>query len=237
MKRLLILMLAVLTVLTLTACAGDSKNNDTNKDPDQKQEVKDENKEDKKEFKTFSIEAAEYYLNEAADLSVDDIKPDWEYTVGDYSAYGDDPTSGYGHAVIKFTKADGEVTKEEFNLWLEKVFAATAEASQDGYNVIGNEFAGDGENPLDETTLEDAMSGFLQGWAFRYNDKLMVVYVSHEYDNDKESEIGSIFYYDGVKVDIGVGLQTSWDEALEDMEEFFEDNEDEIEDAVDEYLN
>ena len=240
MKKLLILLLSILLVLTLVSCAADNKNDDS-KSSDQKQEEKDDKKEedddDDEKFDTYSVEAAEYYLNEAAGMSVDDIEPDWEYTVGDYSAYGDDPSSGYGHAVVKFTKADGEVTEEEYDLWLKKIFDATAAVSQYGYNVIGNEFVAEGEDPLSETTLEDAMNGFLQGWAFIYNNKIMVVYVSREYDNDKESEIGAILYYDAVKADIGVGLQTGWDEALEEMEDYLEDNEEEIEDAIDDYLN
>ena len=91
---------------------------------------------------------------------------------------------------------------------------------------------GDGENAGDETTLEDALSGFLQGWCFRKNGKIMAVYVSEIYDNDKESEFDRIFYYYGVKFDIGVGLQKSFGETVDDMEQAFEENEDEIKEAL-----
>ena len=60
----------------------------------------------------------------------------------------------------------------------------------------------------------------------------MAVYVSEIYDNDKESEFDRIFYYYGVKFDIGVGLQKSFEETLDDMEDALEEHEDEIKDAL-----
>ena len=60
----------------------------------------------------------------------------------------------------------------------------------------------------------------------------MAVYVSDIYDNDKDSEFNRIFYYYGVKFDIGVGLQKSFDEVLDDMEDALEENEEEIKDAL-----
>ncbi|MBQ6872828.1 MAG: hypothetical protein IJO24_00805, partial [Clostridia bacterium] len=82
------------------------------------------------------------------------------------------------------------------------------------------------------TTLEDALNGFLQGWCFRKNGKSMAVYVSEIYDNDKDSELNRLFYYYGVKFDIGVGLQKSFDDTLNDMEQALEENEDEIKEAL-----
>ena len=60
----------------------------------------------------------------------------------------------------------------------------------------------------------------------------MAVYVSDIYDNDKESEFDRLFYYYGVKFDIGVGLQKSFDDTLNDMEQALEENEDEIKEAL-----
>jgi len=54
----------------------------------------------------------------------------------------------------------------------------------------------------------------------------MAVYVSDIYDNDKDSEFDRLFYSYGVKFDIGVGLQKSFDDTLKDAE-----------DALDDYMN
>ena len=60
----------------------------------------------------------------------------------------------------------------------------------------------------------------------------MVVYVSDIYDNDKESQYDRMFYYYGVKFDIGMGLQKSFDDTLNDAESALEEYEDEIKDAL-----
>ena len=148
------------------------------------------------------------------------------------------PASGSGHAVVIFKTSDSsELTDDQIKEYYEQVFKVTAAASDDGYNIIGHEFVGEGENPDDETTLEDALSGFLQGWCFRKDGKSMAVYVSDIYDNDKDSELDRLFYYYGVKFDIGVGLQKSFDDTLKDAEDAFEEHEDEIKDALDDYMN
>lgn len=243
MKKILAIILVGIMVFALAACGGDSAGTSAPEDKNNEQgtidaqEVADKALEEAEELDSFSVEAVEYYLKQVLGMSLVDIEPAWEYTVGEYMAYADEPSSGYGHAAIIFTKADGEVTGDEYNAWLQKVFAATAGISQDGYNIIGYEFVSEGEDALAETTLEDAIGGFMTGWAFRYNDQIMVVYVEQEYDNDKESEIGELLYYDGVSFDVGTGLQKSWDDTMSELEDYMEENEDEIKDAIEDYLN
>lgn len=230
MKKLLLLGLTLAMAFTMAACGGG----------DDKSSAEDAAKkavEQAEEFESFSVEAVEHYLKSAVNMELTSVAPDWEYTIGEKSAYADDPSSGYGHAVVLFSKKDGEVTSDEYQAWLQKVFDATAKASQDGYNIVGWEFVAEGEDPFKETTLDEAMDGFLQGWCFRVNDKSMTVYVSQAYDNDKESEIGEMFYYYGVKVDIGVGLQKSFDDTMSEAAEYLEENEDEVKEAIDDYLN
>ena len=229
MKKLLLLGLTLAMAFTMAACGGGGD------EPASAEDVAEEAVQQAEELDSYSVEAADYYLKNAANLDLASLEPDWEYTVGEKHAYADDPSSGSGHAVVIYSKADGEVTSDEYQAWLQKVFDATAKASQDGYNIIGWEFVGEGEDAMAETTLADAMSGFMQGWCFRVNDKNMVVYVSQPYDNDKESEIGEMFYYYGVKFDIGAGLQKSFDDTLDDMEEALEENEDEIKEALEDY--
>jgi len=187
--------------------------------------------EDAEELDSFSEAAVEHYLK-AYGITYDELKPEWEYTISEKGAYADDPANGSGHAVVIFKYADGELSDEQIRAYYEQVFKITAAVSDDGYNIIGHEFVGDGENAGDETTLEDALGGFLQGWCFRKDGKNMAVYVSDIYDNDKDSQFDRLFYYYGVKFDIGVGLQKSFEETLDDMEEALEESEDEIRDIL-----
>lgn len=233
MKKIFALLLAVMMLFGLAAC-GDSENTgktDADNEKVNAEELAQDALEQAEELDSFSEAAAEHYLK-AYGINYDELKPVWEYEVSEKGAYADDPASGSGHAVVVFKNPNGELTDEQIKEYYEQVFKVTAAASDDGYNIIGHEFVGDGENPGDETTLEDALNGFLQGWCFRKNGKSMAVYVSDIYDNDKESELNRLFYYYGVKFDIGVGLQKSFDDTLNDMEQALEENEDEIKEAL-----
>ena len=230
MKKLLVILLAGLMLFSLAAC-GEQKD----KTDDEKINVSDaadKALDDAEELDSYSEAAVEHYLK-AYGISYDDLKPDWEYTVGEKNAYADDPDGGRGHAVVIFKMPDGELTDEQIKAFYEQVFRVTAAVSDDGYNIIGHEFVGEGEDPAAETTLEDALNGFMQGWCFRKDGKSMVVYVSDVYDNNKESELDRLFYYYGVKFDIGVGLQKSFDDTLSDMEDALDEYGDEIKDALD----
>jgi len=231
MKKLFALILAMLMVLSLAACgAADSDDKDGGKKANA-EDLAGDILDDAEEFEAFSQEAVAHYLK-AYGITYDDLKPAWEYEVSEKGAYADDPANGSGHAVVVFKNPNGELSDEQIQAYYEQVFKVTAAASDDGYNIIGHEFVGEGENAGEETTLEDALNGFLQGWCFRKDGKSMAVYVSEIYDNDKESEFDRIFYYYGVKFDIGVGLQKSFEETLDDMEDALEEYEDEIKDAL-----
>ena len=156
MKKLLAILLAAVMLLAFASCDSNGGNEDNTERNDEKINAEDViNKELEKaeEHESFSRGAVEYYLKKTAGIKLDELEPDWEWKLkSDYSAYADDPASGTGHAVITFTKAEGEVTEDEFDAWYKKVFDATAKASDDGYNIRGYEFAGDGEDALGEVT-------------------------------------------------------------------------------------
>ena len=233
MKKIFALLLALLMLFCLAACGNseDTGNKNTDDGKVNTEDLAQDALAQAEELDSFSEAAAEHYLK-AYGINYDELKPVWEYTVSEKGAYADDPATGSGHAVVIFKNPNGEITDEQIKAYYEQVFKVTAAASDDGYNIIGHEFVGDGEDPGDETTLEDALNGFLQGWCFRKNGKSMAVYVSEIYDNDKDSELNRLFYYYGVKFDIGVGLQKSFDDTLNDMEQALEENEDEIKEAL-----
>ena len=239
MKKVLALLLAAAMLFAFAAC-GEKDDTKNNKDSETVNagDVISEALEEAEEHDSFSQGAVEYYLKKTVGIKLADIEPDWEWKLkSDYSAYADTPSTTSGHAVITFTKAEGEVTEDEFDAWYKKVFDATAGVSQDGYNIRGYEFAGDGEDALGEVTLDEALDSWLmKGWAFRVDGKIFVVYVSDEYDNDKDSALGKLFYYDGAKVDIGIGLQKSFGDTMDEAESYMAENEDEIKDALEDYL-
>lgn len=241
MKKLFALLIALMMLLSLTACGGDTPPADDGggtqgNDNIDAQDIVEQALDEAEEFESFSVEAVEHYLK-AYGIALADLEPEWDWVLAnDYCAYADDPSSGYGHAVMRFNAAEGELTDEQMHDFFANVFAVTAAVSDDGYNIIGYEFVGEGEDALAEVTLEDALSGWMQGWGFRKDGALMVVYVSNDYDNDKDSELDRLFYYNAVEFDIGVGLQKSFDDTWAEMEDFFEQNEDEIKNALEDYL-
>ena len=57
------------------------------------------------------------------------------------------------------------------------------------------------------------------------------------WDAEKEETVWPEWthYYNGVQIDINTGLQKSWDELWQDVEDAFEEYEDEIKDALEDY--
>ncbi len=224
MKKIFAIILAGLIIFALASCvAVPGENVDNNKINEKAEEEFEDS------LEMFSPEAAKYYLEKATGIKLSDIEPDWEWEFANkYDTLGQN-----GRGLFKFTKKDGELSDEEINTYFKKVFDKTAAISQDGYNIIGYEFVGEGEDALGETTLEDSLGGWMQGWAFRLDGTIYAVYVSSEYDNDKDSELDRLFYYNAVKIDIAPGMQKGWDDYMADIEE----NADEIEAALKDFAN
>ena len=135
---------------------------------------------------------------------MDDIDPDFEWKLnGEKQVFAEDPTQLYAAALIWFTKESGEITNDEYDAYLEKLYAATKAISQDGKNIKGQNFVSDGEDPLTERTLEEAKGLMEPVWGFRYNDRYYYVHFGRGYsDSEKESEIGNLYYYDRIEIRI-----------------------------------
>ena len=227
MKKILAIILASLMIFTFTACTAKQGGSSNNGDTGNLGEKAQEDYEDSLEL--FSVEAAEYYLEKATGIKLAEIEPDWEWEfASDYSVLGED-----GRALASFTKKDGgEISQEDITAYYKKVFDVTAAASDDGHNIIGYEFVGEGEDALGEAVFEDAISGWIPGWAFKKNGTIYAVYVGSGYDNDKEGTY-SVLYYNSVEAEITEGMQKSWDDYMGDIEE----NADEIEEALEDFAN
>jgi len=167
-------------------------------------------------------------------LSKKAVEPDWDYTIDEskYTTYGD---SGRGQ--IEFIRANGEISDEEYEAWVKKLFDTTAKISDDGYNIQGWSF-GDGE--IEKTWEEVDLSSYLLTWSYKYNGTIIDVYPQRGEDPEQETEYyqdesGSwvwVNHYKSVAVDVSEGLQKSWDDTWSDLETYFEENEDEIRDAL-----
>ena len=229
MKKWLAILLALVMVFTLAACGGGGSGDEGGNDGGNN-EFKGKTQDD---FEWFSVEGAQFYLQDQLGIDFADLEPGWEYTIPEYYAFSDGD-----NASVTFFKADGgELSDEEMDAYWQKVFDVTAGISQDGYNIIGWEFVGEGENAMSEVTFEEAKDSWMPGWGFRYNDTFYVVYLEDHYDTEKDSTIDPYrLYYDGVGFDIGTGLQKSFDDTWDEMEEYFEENEDEIKDALEDFL-
>jgi hypothetical protein len=237
MKKAITIALVLLLALSLAACGGSSNNDTpTGSSGDIDINAAAENLvEDAIEGDAFSEAAAMQALgNRGIEKSA--IEPDWAYTIDEskMTTYGD--TS---HGSVEFIKTDGEISDEEYQAWLKKVFDATAAASDDGHNIQGFAFGnGDVEKTWDEIANNES---FMLVWSYKYNDTIMDVYPECKEDPDRESEVitneetGSweiVYHYKSVAVDIATGLQKSFDETMKDAEAAFEEHGDEIEDAL-----
>lgn len=267
MKKLITLTLALILALSLAACGGNSpasqdgdtangndnaQGNDNNGDSGNSNvnELVDDIIDDAVESNSFSLAAA-YTAMKQRGVEQADVDPEWEYTVDEEKnqAYGD--TGDYGHGVIRFTKADGSyLTHEEYEAWAKKLFDATAKISDDGHNIYGYDVLF-GENPgADvEITFDDAMGMgsdamiVMQGWGYKYNGDYIRVNIEQAQEKDSEYEQNAagewvwIHYYNGVQADVATGLQQSFDDTWDDVEDAFDEYGDEIQDALDDYAN
>ena len=271
MKRLIALTLALILALAIVACGGDRNNTQSDRSNTPSNAVSDNSGaisdnsggassddaqidlgaaaeslvEEAVENNSFCVAAADAAIKQRGG-SVELFAPDWSYTINEEAmhAYGD--TGSYGHGVVRYTKTtDGYLSEEEFQAWVAKAYMATAEISDNGFNIQGFDW-GEGIVPK---TLDEVLGGFVQTWSYVYNDTIMNVYV--EVAKEKDSElIGDPYwdeeleetvwpewthYYNGVQIDVGTGSQGEWN--WDDLESVFEQYEDEIRDALEGYTN
>lgn len=190
------------------------------------------------ELDSFSTEAADAAMKSLGGLGLEEVKPDFAYILDDDTKgnYGDN--SSYGHASFFFIKDGGDVTSEEYQTWLKKVYDATAAVSDDKRNIQGYGF---GEGDVEKSFEDVIASDFMQVWSYKYNGTIMDVYPSTEFGSFTVSEdkvYGSDDSGDiGVKIDITVGMQKTWDEYEDDIEEAFDEYGDEIKEALEDYTN
>jgi hypothetical protein len=246
------LALALVLMLAMVACGkeqpGDGGSNAGNDGEVDISRAAENLMDEAVENNAFSEAAANAWLKKNAGVDKSTIEPDFPYRIDEslMSTYGDSPDSPYGHGSIMFIDEDGDLTEDEWHAWMRKVFDATARVSDDGHNIFG--FEGNEDNPNGEISFEDAMGIgsdawiVMQGWSYRVNGMYLHAYVEQVEDPQRESEVETVdgqmtlkyFYYAG-KVDITIGLQKSFGDTMSDLEDAFEEHEDEIKEALEDY--
>jgi len=256
MKKILAFALVLVLALSLAACGGNnslpSGGSTSGGGSDGKidlEKAADKLMEEADEANAFSLAAALAAMK-ARGVEKADVEPGWEYAVDEKTdTYGD--TGDYGHGVIRFTKKDGEVSDEEYEAWARKLFDATAKISDDGHNIYGYDNLFSDGDPNSEISFDDALGKnstamiVTQGWGYKYGGAYMTVSIEREdapgFNSEYIQDEGGNWYfthsYTRVKADIATGLQKSFDDIWSDVEDAFEEHEDEIKDALENYGN
>ena len=176
----------------------------------------------KKDFEDMSkVEKFESVLQDKYGLSLSDVAPDF-FDVADKDSelnyfYGEQ-VPGF-HAVAAFAKKDGlEISQEEYEAFVRKMYDVTKAKSQDGKNIVGfleAENAADAlaEKPFEKINLKDHIWG--QKWCFRMND---VIYTC-------ELELKEAKGKNPMRIGMNLDktLQKSLDETMKDAEKALED--------------
>ncbi len=221
--RVAIVALFVATAMFIVSCSDKNK-----QQPDGKEVVEKKVKE-AEITNRFSEAAAEASMKKLAGLGKADVQPDFSYIIDE------DTKANYGdnnHAQYFFIKKDGDISKEEYQAWLKKVFDATASVSDDKHNIQGYGF---GKGDVEITFDEVLKKGFMKVWSYKYNGKIMDVYPDTKSGkfSTKEKTYGTAESGDiAVKIDIAVGLQKSMSEYEKDIEKAFDEHGDEIEEVL-----
>ncbi len=211
------------TLLFTVSCGGGNKQQSADGKIDAEKVAKEMVKE-AEITNSFSEAAAEASMKKLAGLGKADLQPDFPYILDDNTKanYGDN-----SHAQFFFIKEGGDISKEEYQAWLKKVFDATASVSDDKRNIQGYGF---GKGDVEKTFDEVLKGGFMKVWSYKYKGKIITKtgkFSTKEktYGTDQSKDIA-------VKIDIAVGMQKPFGEYEKDIEKAFEEHGDEIKEAL-----
>lgn len=147
-------------------------------------------------------------------LKLTDVQPDFAFTEREE---GFDSFSGNGvnNAKAVYLKKDGsDITPEEWNAYVTKIYNVTKKLAQDGKVVRGfgsNLDVKTREQALEEVTLDKVLNGDNnQEWAFLKDDLFEACYVNMQ-------NLSNAKY---VTVTFAEGTQKNLEEALKDAEKY-----------------
>ena len=211
MKKILTLWMCLSAVVVLTACGGNANKKTADGKVDA-EAVVDKALEEAAAKNSFSQAAAEVFIRKHGGLDPKAIEPDWKFVIDEKTManYGD-----RNHGSLQYQKPEGDtLTREVYEQWVRKVYAATKAVSDDGINIMGFEDAKDQEGALKEKSLDEMFEKSkgawlymgMYSWSYRLKGKFMRV--STEYEEDKNA----------AEIDVAHGMNKSWREMEKDME-------------------
>lgn len=211
MKKIELLLMCIATLALVVACGKKTKTVTGNEELDQKIE-----KVEKKLSEMTGVEKCEatWQKRYGGKLKLTDVQPDFAFTEREE---GFDSFSGNGvnNAKAVYLKKDGsDITPEEWNAYVTKIYNVTKKLAQDGKVVRGfgsNLDVKTREQALEEVTLDKVLNGDNnQEWAFLKDDLFEACYVNMQ-------NLSNAKY---VTVTFAEGTQKNLEEALKDAEKY-----------------
>ena len=211
MKKIELLLMCIATLALVVACGKKAKTVTGNEELDQKIE-----KVEKKLSEMTGVEKCEatWQKRYGGKLKLTDVQPDFAFTEREE---GFDSFSGNGvnNAKAVYLKKDGsDITPEEWNAYVTKIYNVTKKLAQDGKVVRGfgsNLDVKTREQALEEVTLDKVLNGDnTQEWAFLKDDLFEACYVNMQ-------NLSNAKY---VTVTFAEGTQKNLEEALKDAEKY-----------------
>ena len=212
MRRLYLALVCIVSLAIVMAC-GESKPKAVTGDEKTDQKLE---QAEKKLSEMNGIEKCEATLVKryAGKVALADLQPDFEYIEVEE---GFDSFSGNGvnKAQAVYKKKDGsQITPEEWQAYVTKIYGVTQKIAQDGKNVRGfgsNLDVKTREQALEEKTLQQLLdAGKNLEWGFLKDDRFEACYLSLV-NRAKNSY---------VTVTFAEGLQKNMDEAFKDAEKY-----------------
>lgn len=203
--------MCIATLALVVACGKKAKTVTGNEELDQKIE-----KVEKKLSEMTGVEKCEATQQKryGGKLKLTDVQPDFAFTEREE---GFDSFSGNGvnNAKAVYLKKDGsDITPEEWNAYVTKIYNVTKKLAQDGKVVRGfgsNLDVKTREQALEEVTLDKVLNGDNnQEWAFLKDDLFEACYVNMQ-------NLSNAKY---VTVTFAEGTQKNLEEALKDAEKY-----------------
>ena len=211
MKKIGLLLMCIATLALVVACGKKAKTVTGNEELDQKIE-----KVEKKLSEMTRVERCEatWQKRYGGKLKLADVQPDFAFTERE-EGFDSFNGNGVNNAKAVYLKKDGsDITPEEWNAYVTKIYNVTKKLAQDGKVVRGfgsNLDVKTREQALEEVTLDKVLNGDKnQEWAFLKDDLFEACYVSMQ-------NLSNAKY---VTVTFAEGTQKNLEEALKDAEKY-----------------
>ena len=231
MKKILITLLCAASVFAFTACGNKGGRKAASEDGDVDLGKVVENIENA----TFNgekntQEAAAFWFKKNYGISIADLKPDFELSTeepGKYDFLGEEVLSSY----VTYKSASGNLSKDEVEAFVKKVYAVTEKVAEDGKNVYG---WNNSEKHAEVKPIEEILkAGYMDVFGFKvfvgiYSWSFVKGGIYYDVDVnflEKKVEGSSDKVPYGARVTVGKGLQKSFEDSMSDVEKALDDPE------------